>query len=214
MSVPAHPKIYHIVHVDRLRSILDAGRLWSDREMADRTSVGTTIGMGKIKQNRLAYPVKCWPGDVVGEYVPFYFCSRSIMLFVLHCANNPDLAYRGGQGPIVHLEADLRSVIAEADANSVRWAIALSNAGSRYAEFRRDVGGLEEIDWNAVANRDFRDPDVKERKQAEFLVKRSFPWPLVERIGVASSQVAQQVADVMAGAAHRPTVEIRRDWYF
>lgn len=214
MPVPKCPKIYHILHVDRLASVIEAGRLWSDHEMRERGPTGTTIGMNKIKENRLNFPVKCWPGDAVGQYVPFYFCSRSIMLFVLHCANNPDLAYRGGQGPIVHLEADLRTVIAEADAQQRRWALALSNAGSRYAEFRGNEVGLEEIDWAAIANRDFRNPDVKERKQAEFLIKRSFPWRLVERIGVQSNRIAQQVADIMRDAAHRPQVEIRPDWYF
>ncbi len=31
MTVPAQPKLYHIVHVDRLRSIVADGHLWSDR---------------------------------------------------------------------------------------------------------------------------------------------------------------------------------------
>ena len=30
MSLPTRPKIYHILHVDRLASVLDDGVLWSD----------------------------------------------------------------------------------------------------------------------------------------------------------------------------------------
>ena len=32
MLVPTEPKIYHIVHVDRLASIIADGYLWSDAE--------------------------------------------------------------------------------------------------------------------------------------------------------------------------------------
>ena len=51
--------------------------------------------------------MKCRPGLNVGDCVPFYFCPRSVMLYLIHRANHPELDYRGGQGPIVHLEADL-----------------------------------------------------------------------------------------------------------
>jgi len=53
--------------------------------------------------------VKCHPGTKVGQYVPFYFCPRSIMLYILHRGNHPDLDYREGQGPILHLQADSRN---------------------------------------------------------------------------------------------------------
>ena len=107
MSPPTEPKIYHIVHVDRLASIVADGCLWSDAALQRRERPGTTIGMSTIKQRRLTNPVKCRPGLNVGDCVPFYFCPRSIMLYVIHMANSPELDYRGGQGPIVHLEADL-----------------------------------------------------------------------------------------------------------
>lgn len=150
----------------------------------------------------------------MGDYVPFYFCPRSIMLYVIHCANHPELAYRGGQQPIIHLEADLHRAVGWADAERRPWAFSLSNAGAAYAQFRASIADLVEINWQAVAARDFRPADVKEGKQAEFLVHDNFPWDLVDRIGVYSRTVAQQVTDAMRGAAHRPVVEIRRDWYY
>ena len=33
MMMPAQPKLYHIVHVDRLPGIVAEGQLWCDREM-------------------------------------------------------------------------------------------------------------------------------------------------------------------------------------
>lgn len=174
MNIPAQPKIYHIVHVDRLPSILADGCLWCDAIMAERLGVGTMIGMNNIKARRLRLPVTCHPGYHVGDFVPFYFCSRSIMLYVIRRGNHPSLTYRGGQEPIVHLEADLNQTVRWADARRRRWAFSLSNAGACYAQFRSSLGYLHEVDWEAVAALDFRPAEVKESKQAEFLVHKSF----------------------------------------
>lgn len=214
MPHPLGQKIYHIVHVDRLASIVADGALWSHAEAIARQLPGTTIGMDHIKRNRLNFSVKCWPGDTVGSYVPFYFCSRSVMLYVIHCANNPGLTYRGGQEPIVHLEADLAEIVAAADARDRRWAVSLSNAGTAYAEFRTGVNAFDDIHWDAVQSRQFWDPDIKERKQAEFLIQRAFPWTRISKIGVLNQRIAQQVADILHNADHRPAVEIRPDWYY
>src|ERR1044071_7424947 len=99
-AVPARPHIYHITHVDNLSSILAEGGLWSDAAMIARGGPEASIGMSNIKQRRLGLSVKCHRPDRVGEYVPFYFCPRSIMLYLIHCANHPELTYRGGQEPI------------------------------------------------------------------------------------------------------------------
>ena len=213
-SVPAHPKIYHILHVDRLASVVAAGHLYSDAEVRRRRLTGTTVGMQELKDNRLALPVSCHPGTLVGEYVPFYFCSRSIMLYLLHKGNHPNLAYRGGQGPIITLEADLRTVVARAVAGGRQWAFSLGNAATRYQEFRASLADLDAINWAHVAATQWNDPDVKEAKQAEFLLHTSFPWSLVSRIGVLSAPMQVKVAKLLETAAHRPPVHVRREWYY
>ena len=219
MPMPADPKIYHIVHVDRLPSIIADGFLWSDAEIARRTPPGTTIGMDGIKQRRLKeLTLNSHPDLYVGGCVPFYFCPRSIMLFLIARANDSELAYRGGQGPIIHLESDLHQAVAWAAANDKRWAFSLSNAGAYYFEDRADLTDLGDIDWSAVQANQWSgagiSPSVKEGKQAEFLVENSFPWELVSRIGVESQIVYNQVNTGLQTASHRPQVEIKRDWYY
>ncbi len=212
---PARPKLYHITHVGNLRDIIADGGLVSDAEMIARGGPAAAIGMSKIKKRRVErLEVECQPGTKVGDYVPFYFCPRSIMLFVIHCANHAELTYRGGQGPIVHLEADLHAVVAWAEASGRRWAFSLSNAGAFYTEFRSRVDELNQLDWPAIAATDFRAADVKERKQAEFLVYERFPWELIVRIGVRSADIQAKVAALLRDATHRPAVEIRPDWYY
>jgi hypothetical protein len=219
MPKPIRPKIYHIVHVDRLPSIIGDGLLWSDAALAALQRPGTTIGMNSIKARRLTQlQLSSHPGLFVGQCVPFYFCPRSIMLYLIHCANHDDLSYRGGQGPIVHLEADLYHAIGWAERERRRWAFTLSNAGAYYFEDRCDLDDLDEINWDAVAANRWSglgiSRQVKEGKQAEFLYERCFPWHLIERIGVHSKGVAQQVADAMQGASHRPIIDVRTDWYY
>ncbi len=211
---PARPRIYHITHVDNLASILADVGLISDASMTARGGPAAVIGMSTIKQRRLCLPVDCHPGDCVGDYVPFYFCPRSIMLFVIHRANHAELAYRGGQEPIIHLESDLHEVVEWADGNDRRWAFSLSNAGAVYAAFRRSLDDLSEIDWNAVAATDFRSPPVKEGKQAEFLFYGDFPWTLVSRIGVRSSAVRARVDQALRDVTHRPPVGVLPAWYY
>lgn len=218
---PATPRVYHITHVDNLPAIIASGGLISDAAIIARGGPAATIGMGTIKQRRLSLPVSCHPGLNVGDCVPFYFCPRSIMLYVIHCANNPGLAYRGGQGPIVHLEADLPSVVAWANQQARRWAFSLSNAGGSYTQFRNSLNDLHHVDWDAVASNSFSagsytpsGNQVKEGKQAEFLVHNDFPWTLVQRIGVASQAIALQAQAAIANAAHKPQISVLSSWYF
>ncbi|MBZ0147055.1 MAG: DUF4433 domain-containing protein [Pseudorhodoplanes sp.] len=214
MPPPANPKIYHIVHVDRLGSIIGENGLLCDAAIVQRGIGGTTIGMKDIKSRRFTLPIKCHQGLCVGSCVPFYFCPRSIMLYLIYRANHPELSYRGGQGPILHLEADLHKTIQWANANGRRWAFTLSNAGSGYFEDRCNVAQLGEVDWTAIQARNWSAPLIKEGKQAEFLIEQSFPWQLVERISVIDAAIAQQAANATRNAAHRPTIEIKRDWYY
>ena len=212
---PHHPKVYHITHVDNLAAIVAESHLICDREMIRRGGPEQTIGMSSIKRRRVEdRQVSCHPGTMVGDYVPFYFCPRSVMLYVISMANHRELAYRGGQGPIVHLEADLYRVIQWADDNARCWAFSLSNAGSRYAEFRRWINELDELYWTAIRARDFRDREVREHKQAEFLVHETFPFGLIDRIGVRSRPIADRTEAVVAGLDRRPAVEIRAEWYY
>jgi hypothetical protein len=213
MTVPSQPKIYHIVHIDRLASIIADGCLWCDAEIHRRNPPGTAIGMENIKERRLRKTLASYPQLHVGDCVPFYFCPRSIMLYLFAQNNHYELTYHGGQEAIIHLEADLHAVVAWAQENNRHWAFTLSNAGSKYFEDRSDLKHLHEINWDAVCATDWREQSMKEGKQAEFLFEHSFPWHLVERVGVCSQKIYNQVTGIISGG-HRPQIEIHREWYY
>ncbi len=171
--------------------------------------------MRDVKRHRLEeLQVKCHPGTMVGEYVPFYFCPRSIMLYILHMGNHPSIDYSEGQRPILHLTADLGAVIRWAHEAGRLWAFSDRNAGARIAQFYRTPESLDRIDWEAVAATDFRTPIIRDGKQAEFLLHESFPWALIERIGVIDETVAEAVRGILGTADHQPAVVAERIWYY
>ena len=212
MRTPSQPKIYHILHIDRLPSVITSGDLLCDSIVVQKTAPGTSIGMSDIKRRRLQLSLASHPGLHVGECVPFYFCPRSVMLYLIWRGNHSDLSYTEGQGSVIHLEADLYSSVQWATLNNKRWAFTLSNAGAYYFEDRNNLAQLNEIDWDAVRASNWI--ECKEGKQAEFLMEQSYPWHLVERIGVHSRTVYQQVVNTMVAANYRPAIEIKPEWYY
>lgn len=146
------------------------------------------------------------------------------MLYVIHCRNHPELAYRGGQEPIVHLEADLHDV-AEcvprplaaagkmATQRNIRWVLDVER-GSVLRRVPIATPGARPTRVGGHPCDRLRAPDVKEHKQAEFLVHESFPFALVERIGVRSGAIGATAATALAGGPHQPRIEVRREWYF
>lgn len=212
---PTHPKIYHILHLDRLPSILADGCLYSDRIITQRPNAGTMIGMSHIKQRRMnQLRLSSHPSLYVGDCVPFYFCPRSVMLYIIHSARSDDLAYKAGQKPIIHLEADLYEAINWAAQNQLRWAFTQSNAGSFYFEDFADTQQLRLLNWPAIHTNNWAGAN-KEGKQAEFLLENFFPWHLVRRIGVYGTVQFNQVQQMlMQQTSPQPTLEVKRAWYY
>jgi hypothetical protein len=211
-KVPAEPKIYHILHVDRLPSIMADGRLWSDAEARRRGSPGTTIGMGSVKERRLKRALSSRPGLYVGNCVPFYFCPRSVMLYVIYKGNHPELTYRGGQDPIIHLESDLQRTVDWADSHGRRWAFTTGNAASYFTDDYANLQLLHKIDWAAVQATSWA--GRQDGKQAECLMEHYFPWELVERIGVCSQRAYNAARCVVRASIHKPHLEVSREWYY
>jgi hypothetical protein len=204
-SPPDDPLIYHITHVDNLVGILREGCIWSDAECAAQGLVPTNVGYRHIKQRRLARRVNVAVGGMLGDYVPFNFCPRSVMLYVINRGHED---YRGGQDEIVHLVSRVSQVM------SCRrpWAFTDRHADLAYAEYYDDLDDLVEVPWNAMP--EIYWTAVKEERQAEFLVHEQLPWSAITLIGVRSPQVHAKVLATLAHHAHQPRVELRPQWYY
>jgi len=129
--------------------------------------------------------------------------------------NHIDVDYHGGQEPVVHLVADLQKTTEWANANHLRWAFTNANAGARYFEDYTDLCDIGKLDWRAIHATQWNDRDIKEKKQAEFLLEYRFCWDLVEEIGVCSYQQCNHIEKMFGAGFHElPLVRVQRSWYY
>mgnify|MGYP005775000683 CR=1 FL=1 len=212
MDVPNSIKIFHILHIDRLSSILSQGFIFSDSYIRNSVIEGTTIGMSKIKETRLSKRLSKYPDLTVGDCTPFYFCPRSVMLYMIYKGNHIEISYRGGQNPIIHIVADFHRVIEWAQRENKRWVFTPTNAAASYAEDFNDLAMLSEINWDVVNSDDWK--ENRGQKQAEFLIEHSFPIGLIEKIGVYSEKYARQVTELLSHYNLIIDVTIEPNWYY
>lgn len=205
-AVPPNPSIFHITHVENIASIIAHGCLWSDSQRISRNLATTNIGYAHIKQRRLNRPVPTGIGRKLGDYVPFNFCPRSVMLYVV-ARGHADFV--GGQDEIVHLASSVNTAIALPRP----WAFTDLHADLGYASYFSSLDKLGEVDWAVMPLTYWADSDdTKQKRQAEFLVYESFPWSAVERIGVKSAATAAKLRPLLPHGT--PPVAIEPDWYY
>lgn len=202
---PADPQIFHITHVENIVGILREGGLWCDSQRIARSLVTTNIGHLHIKERRLKRAVTVAAKGVLGDYVPFNFCSRSVMLYVVHCGHQD---FEGGQEGIVHLVSRTSQVVAL----KRPWAFTDRHAELAYARYFDDLQDLHEVRWDVMNQHYWR--DVAEVRQAEFLVHEFFPWTAVREVAVRSSPTQRRLQQILEDADHRPSIALRPQWYY
>ncbi len=206
--MPHNPEttlIYHITDVANLPAIIVENGLCSDAVMVKRSA--EIIGYDHIKKRRLKeIPVPCCEWRRVGEFVPFYFCPRSPMLFTINKGNTGRPV--GCQRTIVHLV----STMAVGMATGKAWAVSSGNAGAFHTTFSAKPDALNALDWTAIRATQWQ--SVQHQKAAEFLVADFFLWTAIQEIGCENSVTAGKVREFLADAAHQPGVSVKPSWYY
>lgn len=205
-AVPEDPSIFHITHVSNLRSIIKAGYLYSDAACRAGSATPKNIGYSHIKDRRLKRNVPCAAKGNLGEYVPFNFCPRSVMLYVISRGHDD---YDGGQEKIVHL----RSKVSAAVELDREWAFTDRHADVEHALYFDDLDDLDEVDWSVMSAKYWNDPpEKKEKRQAEFLVYERFPWDAIVEVGCHNEEIAKRVLGLVGD--NGPAVKVRPKWYY
>ena len=202
---PEQVLIYHITDVVNLPAIIVENGLCSDAVMAKRNP--EIIGYDHIKKRRLnEIPVPCCEWRRVGEFVPFYFCPRSPMLFTINKGNTGRPI--GCQKSILHLVSTMTAGLTTQKA----WAVSSGNAGAYHTTFSSKLDALETLDWTAIRATQWQ--GMQHQKSAEFLVADFFPWTAIQEIGCQNSTTADKVRELLADAAHQPAVTVKTNWYY
>lgn len=199
-------KVSHITHIENLESILEQSCLWSDFKRIELGLMSQNIGYAHIKQRRLTRPVSVAAGGTIGQYVPFNFCPRSVMLFVIY-KKHPD--FQGGQDRVLHLITDIDTVRSH---NKYCFFTDI-HADLDYAEQIDNFGRIGELDIKRIVNERYWQ-DFKEEKQAEFLAFESVQWNAIHAIGVKTQAVADEVNAILETARHKPEVVVKPNWYY
>ena len=204
MPANQDPAIFHITHISNLASIVRCGCLWCDAERRKQGFAIASIAHEHIKQRRLKREVPLAAAGTLGNYVPFNFCPRSVML--LPAGNNA----AGGPSAIIHLVSSTRT----AASLGQPWTYTDRHAELAHAVYFDDLADLNQLDWEAIGAKYWNAPEVKECKQAEFLVYQHFSWSAVTAIGVYDQAALTKVAAIIATARHRPHVHVSQAWYY
>src|SRR5262249_51942036 len=116
--------------------------------------------------------------------------------------------YAGGQQAIVHLV----SRVSRATTVGQPWAFTDRHAELAHALYYEDLQYLSEVRWDVMSATYWS--QVKEERQAEFLVRDFFPWTSIVEIAAATTVTEQRARQLLVGAAHQPAVVVRPGWYY
>jgi len=216
MTVPIPTPIYRITHVDNLQdNILPRDSIYAPNFAPHDGRKYTAIHYQHIQSRRSRIGILCGPGGTILDYVPFYFAPRSPMLYVINKGGVKE--YLQGQGQIIYLVASAQSV---AKMNQPFVFTDGHAAISGLSHFFDDLIHLDKIDWPLMKSKYWfdtdQDMDRKRRRQAEFLVYRSFPWTLVDFVAVINGRMKKQVETILAEFPEkmRRVVRIKQSWYY
>lgn len=209
MSTP----IYHITHIDNLKSILNSDGLIANSRLKQEGINYRDIAYENIQNRRARTPVHCGVGGVLHDYVPFYFAPRSPMLYTLHKGNVQ--GYHQGQNPVIHLVSYPEAI----ESSNLAFVFTDGHPVMEYTDFYDSLCYIDEvIDWEVMESRYWNnnedDLDRKRRRQAEFLVHQFCPWKLITEIGVINSTIKVRVQETLQNFNHQPLVNIHSDWYY
>lgn len=214
MVRPVPTPVYHFTHVDNLSTILREG-IQCHAQAGASGLTAVDIGNRAIKATRASRQVPVAPRGLVGDYVPFYFATRSPMLSAIDNGRVPE--YTDGSDRLIYLATTLEGLTA----GGAEIVLTDRNAALAFTEFHRLADGEpaeDFIDWPLMEARYWNNtneyPDRRERRMAECLVHRSVPWESVLFVGARSQTVADQVGQIVGAAEWIPRVAVRTNWYF
>jgi len=212
LTRPIPTTVAHFTHLDNLEGIAVHGLRCDNTPPGELRIV--EVGEPVIKARRRQRRVLVEPGGVIADYVPFYFASRSPMLFSISVGGVPSFA--GDSNDIVYLMSTVEAL----QSSGLSLVFTDRNAVLELARQSAQVADLDTmVDWELMratywANSD-DDPDRKERRMAECLAHRAVPWSAFTGVAVFDEARAGRVRTILDRVSVRhPPIDVRPEFYF
>lgn len=196
------PLLYHITHLDNLPAIARHGGLWAKAHLPEG-SLQADLAHQNIQDRRHAFVVPGSERRTLHDFVPFYFCPKSPMLF----------RRREHQESIVYLV----SRPSQCQDSGLDWIFTDSHAVTMLARYSRDPGDLSRLDWEAIQSDSWggaENQEIRRRKQAEWLVYRFVPLGAIRGLAAMTPESKSNAESILKQAGISLACKTVRSWYF
>lgn len=181
---------YRITHIQNLPHILEKGIVAKNHPDASTDFI--QIGNPEIIDVRGTMPVKLGGYGNIGDYVPFYFTPKSMMLYNVITGYRAPLVPKRSREEILVIRCLIETL-----AKEQTWFFTDGQGNDALTQHFNDLAHLEEIDWVSIQSSNFKkgedDFDRTRRYQAEFLVYQHVPIGCIESLNVYNQPGADYV---------------------
>ncbi len=202
---------YRITHINNLSLLLQNGIVNKHHSNANKNYI--EIGNPEIIDVRSTTPVRIYNYGMIGDYVPFYFTPKSIMLYNIITGYWHPLVPKRNRSEILVI----RCLIAEL-AMLPQWFFTDGQANKNFTKHFNDLALLDVVDWKSIRESNFKndvdDPDRARKYQAEFLVHGQVPLTSVESLNVYNNQAAIIVNSILKQNNTHLAVNIHPHYFF
>ncbi|MDM1444414.1 DUF4433 domain-containing protein [Myroides odoratimimus] len=202
---------YRIIHIDNLANLLANGIVSKHHPNANGNYVN--IGNSQIIDVRDTMQVRIDNYGFIGEYVPFYFTPRSIMLLnIITGYQNPVVPKRDRKEILV-----IRCLISDL-VMQPKWFFTDGQGNNQLSNHFNNLVDIDKIDWQSIQTSSFSkskgDYDLSRRYQAEFLVHQQVPLQCIESLNVYSEETARTVQDILNRSNVTLQVNVQPFYFF
>ena len=149
---------------------------------------------------------------MIGEYVPFYFTPRSIMLYNIITGYWAPVVPKVEREDILVIRCALKDL-----SNLPQFFFTDGQANDALTKHYNDTLHFNKIDWESIHASNFNkdgDVDRPRRYQAEFLVRRHVPVEWIESFHTYNQKAATFVRDELEKAGNNIPVFVTTAYFF
>lgn len=199
--------LYHMTHIANLPSVLKSEGLQAHAAMQVNQLHHQDIANQDVQDRREKTKIPVGKGGTLHDYVPFYFASRSPMLYYLH-------KQKLQQEDVVYFMTSVASI----QEHALDFVFTDAHAIRRLTNFYTDLVHLDQIDWQVMTSDYWHDIDEdmsrKARRQAEFLVYNEVPLTACLGFAVFNEQAKVKLETILQEAGSTLPVAVRRHFYY